>query len=153
MSQYPDLVPPLAAMAAVRKGTCRLSNAGRLRVKESDRLASVTAALNGLGADIQEGEDSLTIRGRDSLAGGGTVDSQNDHRIAMMAAVAAQACQRPVTILGAECVNKSYPNFWEQMCIRDSLTSIFSCAMIGATLRKRRRENAQSCLLYTSRCV
>ncbi len=115
VSQYPDLVPPLAAMAAVRKGTCRLSNAGRLRVKESDRLASVTAALNGLGADIQEGEDSLTIRGRDSLAGGGTVDSQNDHRIAMMAAVAAQACQRPVTILGAECVNKSYPNFWEHI--------------------------------------
>ena len=113
MSQYPDLVPPLAAMAAVRKGTCRFNNAGRLRMKESDRLNSVTAALIALGADIREGEDSLTIRGRDSLMGGEMVDSQNDHRIAMMAAVSAQTCQKPVTILGAECVNKSYPNFWE----------------------------------------
>ena len=113
VSQYPDLVPPLAAMAAVRKGTCRFNNAGRLRMKESDRLNSVTAALIALGADIREGEDSLTIRGRDSLMGGEMVDSQNDHRIAMMAAVSAQTCQKPVTILGAECVNKSYPNFWE----------------------------------------
>ena len=113
VSQCPDLVPPLCAMAAVRKGTARLTHAARLRLKESDRLSSVTAALTALGADIQEGADSLTIRGLDRLAGGGVVDCQNDHRIAMMAAVAAQACERPVTLLGAECVSKSYSRFWE----------------------------------------
>lgn len=113
VSQYPDLVPPLAAMAAVRRGTARLTNAARLRMKESDRLASVTAALTALGADIEEGTDSLTIHGLDHLAGGGAVDSHNDHRIAMMAAVAAVACENPVTLEGAECVAKSYPEFWD----------------------------------------
>ena len=113
VSQCPDLVPPLCAMAAVRKGTARLTHAARLRLKESDRLASVTAALTALGADMEEGADSLTIRGLDRLAGGGVVDCRNDHRIAMMAAVAAVACEKPVTLLGAECVSKSYPRFWE----------------------------------------
>ena len=113
VSQYPDLVPPLAAMAAVRRGTARLTNAARLRMKESDRLASVTAALAALGAEVAEGEDSLTIRGLEHLAGGGVVDSQNDHRIAMMAAVAAVACEKPVILEGAECVAKSYPEFWD----------------------------------------
>ena len=112
VSQYPDLVPPLAAMAAVRRGTARLTNAARLRMKESDRLASVTAALTALGAEVEEGPDSLTIYGAEHLAGGGTVDSQNDHRIAMMTAVAATACEKPVVLKGAECVAKSYPEFW-----------------------------------------
>jgi 3-phosphoshikimate 1-carboxyvinyltransferase len=113
VSQCPDLVPPLAAMAAVRGGTTRLVNAGRLRIKESDRLASVTQVLNALGAQVEEYSDHLIIRGREKLAGGVKVDSYNDHRIAMMAAIAATCCQRPVTIAGAECVAKSYPNFWE----------------------------------------
>ena len=113
VSQYPDLVPPLAAMAAVRRGTAYLTNAARLRLKESDRLASVTAALTALGADIEEGPDSLTIHGLERLAGGGVVNSQNDHRIAMMTAVAAAACEAPVTLEGAECVAKSYPEFWD----------------------------------------
>lgn len=113
VSQYPDLVPPLAVMAAVRRGTARLTNAARLRMKESDRLASVTAALTALGADIEEGPDSLTIHGLDHLAGGSVVDSHNDHRIAMMTAVAAAACENPVTLEGAECVAKSYPEFWD----------------------------------------
>ena len=113
VSDCPDLVPPLAVMAAVRRGTARLVNAARLRIKESDRLASVTATLNALGACVEEGYDSLTIHGRDSLAGGVAVDCCNDHRIAMMAAVAATRCDAPVTLLGADCVKKSYPNFWE----------------------------------------
>ena len=113
VSQCPDLVPPLAAMAALRAGeTTALVNAARLRMKESDRLSSVTQVLTALGADIEEGADSLTIRGVDTLAGGAAVDSHNDHRIAMMAAVAATRCAAPVTVRGAECVNKSYPNFW-----------------------------------------
>ena len=108
----PDLAPPVAAAAAVRQGTTRLVNAGRLRIKESDRLAAITAALNALGARVTEHPDSLTIYGRDRLAGG-TVDCCNDHRIAMMAAIAATRCREPVTLLGAECVAKSYPDFWE----------------------------------------
>ena len=113
VSDCPDLVPPLAAMAAVRSGTTRLVNAARLRIKESDRLASVTATLNAMGARVEEGADSLTIYGRDFLLGGVEVDCCNDHRIAMMAAVAATRCERPVKLLGADCVKKSYPNFWE----------------------------------------
>ena len=112
MSGCPDLAPPVAAAAAVRQGTTRLVNAGRLRIKESDRLAAITAALNALGARVTEHPDSLTIYGRDRLAGG-TVDCCNDHRIAMMAAIAATCCREPVTLLGAECVAKSYPDFWD----------------------------------------
>ncbi len=112
MSGCPDLAPPVATAAAVRQGTTRLVNAGRLRIKESDRLAAITAALNALGARVAEHPDSLTIYGRDSLAGG-TVDCCNDHRIAMMAAIAATCCREPVTLLGAECVAKSYPDFWD----------------------------------------
>ena len=115
VSGCPDLAPPLAAMAALRAGeTTALANAGRLRIKESDRLSSVTAVLNSLGADVEEREDSLVIRGKEALAGGAAVDSHNDHRIAMMAAIAATRCENPVTINGAECVSKSYPDFWEE---------------------------------------
>lgn len=115
VSQNPDLVPPLAAAAALAPGRqTRLINAGRLRIKESDRLASVTSVLNAMGADIEEGKDFLIIHGKERLTGGVTVDSFNDHRIAMMAAVAATRCEEPVTLTGAESVNKSYPNFWEE---------------------------------------
>lgn len=113
VSQCPDLVPALAAMAAVRQGTTYIVNAARLRIKESDRLASVTDVLNKLGADVTEQPDGLTIVGKNSLAGGVSVDSHNDHRIAMMAAVAASRCERPVVVMGAQCVAKSYPGFWE----------------------------------------
>ena len=111
VSQCPDLAPPLAAMAAVRTGTTRLTNAARLRAKESDRLASVTRALRAMGGQVEEYADSLTIHGVKRLPGGGVVDCANDHRIAMMAAVCA-AAEAPVKLLGAECVRKSYPEFW-----------------------------------------
>lgn len=110
----PDLVPPLALCAALRDGeTTVISGAARLRLKESDRLASVTAVLNAMGASIEEGEDHLTIHGVPSLAGGVTVDSWGDHRIAMMAAMAATVCRAPITLTGAESVRKSYPGFWD----------------------------------------
>ena len=113
VSQCPDLVPPLAAMAAVRAGTTHLTHAARLRMKESDRLSTVAAALRAMGTQVEEGADSLTIHGRERLPGGGTVDCCNDHRIAMMAAVSAAFAQAPVKLLGAECVRKSYPEFWD----------------------------------------
>ena len=112
VSGCPDLLPPLAVMAAVRSGTTRFVNAARLRIKESDRLSTITAALTALGAEVHEEPDRLIIVGKPSLPGG-TVDSANDHRIAMMAAIAATGCTGPVTVLGAECVQKSYPDFWE----------------------------------------
>ncbi|MCI9468102.1 MAG: 3-phosphoshikimate 1-carboxyvinyltransferase [Oscillospiraceae bacterium] len=113
VSGCPDLVPPLAVMAAVRQGEMRIVNAARLRIKESDRLSAVTQVLRALGADIAELPDGLRIAGQDRLKGGAAVDSFNDHRIAMMAAVAATVCAAPVTVLGAECVRKSYPGFWD----------------------------------------
>lgn len=113
VSQCPDLVPPLAVHAAVRAGTTYITNAARLRIKESDRLATVTQTLNALGAKIEEHPDSLTIHGVEQLTGGISVDCCNDHRIAMMAAVAATRCNAPITLMGAQCVEKSYPTFWE----------------------------------------
>lgn len=113
VSQCPDLVPALAAMAAVRQGTTRIVNAARLRIKESDRLSAVTDVLNKLGANVSEQPDGLAIIGVDTLVGGVDVDSHNDHRIAMMAAVAATRCEQPVIVSNARCVAKSYPNFWE----------------------------------------
>ena len=113
----PDLVPPLALRAALRNGeTTVISGAARLRLKESDRLASVTAVLGAMGANIDEGPDSLTIHGAASLQGGVTVDSWGDHRIAMMAAMAATVCREPITLTGAESVRKSYPGFWDDYC-------------------------------------
>ena len=113
VSDCPDLLPPLAVMAAFHDGTTRLINAARLRLKESDRLATVTKMLTALGGQVEEGPDWLAIPGTRFLRGG-TVDGANDHRIVMAAAIAATRCTGPVTILGAEAVNKSYPNFWEE---------------------------------------
>lgn len=112
VSGFPDLVPPLAVMAAVRQGTTHLTNAARLRLKESDRLKTTAAMVNALGGRAEEGTDSLTVHGVSRLAGG-TVDGANDHRIVMAAAIAAVGCSGPVTILGAEAINKSYPSFFK----------------------------------------
>ena len=111
LSGCPDLLPPLAVMAAVRKGDTRFVNAARLRLKESDRLSTVRDMLLDLGGLADEGPDSLTVHGVACLRGG-TVDGANDHRIVMAAAIAASRCEGPVTILGAEAVRKSYPSFW-----------------------------------------
>jgi len=111
-SPIPDLIPVLSVVAAVSEGETRIVNAARLRLKESDRLSSTTQMLRALGADVTELEDGLLIRGRESLSGG-TVDACGDHRIAMSAAVAACAASEAVTVQGAECVEKSYPRFWE----------------------------------------
>ena len=113
VSNCPDLLPPLAVMAAFHDGATRLINAARLRLKESDRLATVTKMLTALGGQVEEGPDWLAIPGTRFLKGG-TVDGANDHRIVMAAAIAATRCTGPVTILGAEAVNKSYPTFWEE---------------------------------------
>jgi len=112
-SQCPDLVPPLAVLGALSKNTTRIVNAGRLKIKESDRLKALSTELGKLGAKITEFPDGLEIHGRDLLEGG-TVDSWNDHRIAMAMAVAALRCKNPVIIKNSDSVKKSYPNFWNE---------------------------------------
>lgn len=113
-SQCPDLVPILTVLAAVSEGTTQIVRAGRLRIKESDRLHAMAQELNKLGADVEEHEDSLTIHGHAFLTGG-TVDSWRDHRIAMALGIASIKCREPLTIKHSECVSKSYPDFWRDL--------------------------------------
>lgn len=113
VSDIPDLVPILAVLACFCEGESRIVNAARLRIKECDRLAAMEDVLGKLGAKIASTEDSLVIQGCGPLKGGAEVESYNDHRIAMAAAIAAAHCEEPVIIKGAQCVRKSYPDFWE----------------------------------------
>lgn len=110
-ADIPDLVPILAVAGAAKKGIS-FTNIGRLRLKESDRVASVAAMLQQLGADVQVGQNTLTVF--PAQFHGCTIDAVGDHRIAMSAAIAATVSDGPVTILGAQCVAKSYPAFWEE---------------------------------------
>lgn len=107
----PDLVPILAVVAACNQGAV-FTGIRRLRLKESDRVASVIAMLTALGGKAEATQDTLTVYGTGLT--GGIVDSCNDHRIAMSAAIAATVCKQPVTILGAQCVEKSYPQFFDE---------------------------------------
>lgn len=112
-SQCPDIIPVLSAVAALAKGTTEIINAGRLRIKECDRLAAVTSELNKLGAKITEKQDGLVIEGVDELEGGVEVWSHKDHRIAMTLAIASIKCKNPIVIKDYECVSKSYPHFFD----------------------------------------
>lgn len=118
-SQCPDIIPVLAAAACVCEGETRIVNAGRLRIKECDRLHAVAAELGKLGAHVEEGETTLTIRGHcppdggPALPGGGEVWSHADHRMAMTLAVLAAACEKPFVLREPDCVSKSYPNFFD----------------------------------------
>ena len=110
-ADIPDLIPILSIVAAANHGAV-FTDIQRLRIKESDRVASTIAMIQALGGQADATEDTLTISGTGFT--GGTVDAVNDHRIAMSAAIAATVCSAPVTILGAEAVNKSYPSFWDE---------------------------------------
>ena len=110
-ADIPDLVPVLAVCAAAKQGAA-FTDIRRLRLKESDRVASVIAMIESLGGRAEADENILTVYGTGLT--GGTVDSINDHRIAMAAAIAATVCREKVTVLQAECVQKSYPAFWKE---------------------------------------
>ena len=112
-SQCPDIIPVLSAASALSKGTTEIINAGRLRIKECDRLSAVTSELKKLGAQIIEKEDGLVITGVEKLQGGVEVWSHKDHRIAMTLAIASTMCKKPIIIKDYECVAKSYPSFFE----------------------------------------
>ena len=111
VKDIPDLVPVLSVAAATKQGAV-FTDIRRLRLKESDRVASTVAMIENLGGKAEADENTLKIYG--TTLRGGRVDAVNDHRIAMAAAIAATVCKEDVTILGAECVKKSYPKFWEE---------------------------------------
>ena len=113
-SQIPDLVPVLAITAAAAEGETHIYNAGRLRIKESDRLAAVAHCLRLLGAAVEEQPDALWIRGLGrEFFRGGRVPGFGDHRIVMSMAVAALHSGGPLEIEDAEAVSKSWPAFFE----------------------------------------
>lgn len=111
-SQCPDLVPIAAVLGALSFGTTEIINAARVRIKESDRLKAIATELNKIGAEVIEREDSLLIHGKPWLKGG-TVNSWNDHRIAMAMAIASIRCTEKLIIEDSGAVKKSYPEFYE----------------------------------------
>jgi 3-phosphoshikimate 1-carboxyvinyltransferase len=111
-SECPDLVPILAVLASLSDGITEIINAGRLRIKECDRLMAMATELTKLGGDVVETEDGLIIHGKECLKGG-IVDSYNDHRIAMALSVASIRCNGPVIITDSACIKKSYPGFYK----------------------------------------
>jgi 3-phosphoshikimate 1-carboxyvinyltransferase len=113
LSQCPDLGPIITVLASLSEGETRIINSSRLRIKESDRITSMTTELNKLGANIVETEDGMIIQGVKSLKGGVEVDAWNDHRVAMALGIASSRCENPITLTGAESVSKSYPHFWK----------------------------------------
>lgn len=112
-SDIPDLVPVLSVVASAAEGTTVIREVTRLRLKESDRIKSVCDMLTALGVTVDADDEKITIEG--GQIRGGTVESQNDHRIAMAAAVASAEADGDITIVGAEAVEKSYPDFFEKM--------------------------------------
>lgn len=110
-ADIPDLVPILAVYFTAKRGAV-FTDIARLRLKESDRVASVTKMLEALGGRIEADDNTMTVFGAQLT--GGIIDSCGDHRIAMAAGIAATVASGPVTILGADCVTKSYPAFWQE---------------------------------------
>ena len=110
----PDLVPVCAALACFANGTSKITGAERLRLKESDRLASLHTELGKMGAKIEIDSSSLTLHGPAELHGK-VVDSHNDHRIAMACAITALGAEGQTIIQNAECVRKSYPEFFTHL--------------------------------------
>jgi 3-phosphoshikimate 1-carboxyvinyltransferase len=111
-----DEIPALCVAAVFAEGTTTFSDAGELRVKETDRVATTVALLAGLGAQAEPLPDGIVVTGRAGAPlSGGTVDSYGDHRIAMAAAVAALSAGGPVTVNGWDATATSYPSFEEDM--------------------------------------
>ena len=110
-ADIPDLIPALAIVAACNRGAV-FTDIQRLRLKESDRVASTISMLNNLGGQAEATENTLTVFGTGLT--GGMVDCSDDHRIAMSAAIAATVCEKDVILLGTECVEKSYPQFFTE---------------------------------------
>lgn len=110
-ADIPDLIPILAVVAAANHGAT-FENIGRLRLKESDRVQTTCEMLNALGAKTQVTNNTMQVFPAPFI--GCVINAHNDHRIAMAGAIASTISHDPVIILGADCVKKSYPNFWAE---------------------------------------
>jgi len=113
-SNVPDLVPVYAVLACYSNGLSRICNVGRLRYKESDRLSSLCTELTKMGAKISLSGNGLLIKGRCRLHGA-RIDPRNDHRIAMACSVAALGADGETVIQNSECIDKSYPSFFDDL--------------------------------------
>ena len=111
MNTMPDLVPTLAVTAAFARGRTFIRNIGHLRLKESDRIRALAGELVKMGIQVEEGEDYLKIEGGEPH--GAEIETYNDHRLAMSFAIAGLAVSG-VKIKGEQCVDKSFPGFWEK---------------------------------------
>ncbi|MBQ1531743.1 MAG: 3-phosphoshikimate 1-carboxyvinyltransferase [Solobacterium sp.] len=114
LADCPDLGPVLFALAAAAEGTSVFVNAGRLRYKESDRIAALEEELRKLGCDISSDETTVTVHGGAELHGT-ELDGHGDHRVVMSLSVLAASMQEPVMIKGCEAADKSYPGFLEDL--------------------------------------
>lgn len=110
-----DELPLVAVLAAFAEGKTVVHGAAELRVKESDRVATVAAGLRAIGVEVEEHPDGWTIHGRAGRVRGGTVDAAGDHRIAMAFMVAGLAARDGVTVLGAESARVSDPGFLNRL--------------------------------------
>ncbi len=110
-SNIPDLVPIICVLACFCKGQTVITNAERLRIKESDRIKSTIEMINNLGGNAEETADGILVNYKPLV--GGRVNSYNDHRIAMSAAIASVLCKNEVIIYDAGAVKKSYPMFFD----------------------------------------
>ncbi len=113
MGDYPDIVQPLAIVAAYAKGKTKITNIGHLRYKETDRIADTARELRKMGIEVEVAEDAMTVTGGSPK--GATIESHNDHRMAMSFAVAALFADGDTIINGAESVAKSYPGFFADL--------------------------------------
>ncbi len=109
-----DEIPMIAVMAALAEGTTIIKDAAELKVKETDRIATVTEALTSMGADITPTEDGMIIQGGQGLKGA-TINSYLDHRIAMAFSIAALVAQGETKVLDSQCVDVSYPAFFSNL--------------------------------------
>ena len=109
LSDCIDLIPTVAVLAAVAEGTSELESIGRARLKESNRVTAVREGLERMGVEVVEEENRMLITG--SKLKGAVVDSYDDHRIAMAFSIPGVLAGN-TTVNGAECVNKTFPEFW-----------------------------------------
>jgi 3-phosphoshikimate 1-carboxyvinyltransferase len=113
VTDCPDLMPPLASLACSCQGTSRIRGVDRLRYKESDRSAVLQQELSRMGIVSQITGGNIEIQG--GSVRGGMAQSHGDHRIVMAISVLAINAKQPITIEGTECVNKSYPAFFQDL--------------------------------------
>lgn len=117
MGDMPDVVPTLAVVAAFADGPTRITNIAHLRIKECDRLSAVVTELTKMGARVEEFPDAMIIHGDGGKSlHGATIETYNDHRMAMCFAVAGLRVEG-VQITGEGCVAKSFPDFWERFAL------------------------------------